>query len=122
MKLSERTILDEILAVSHSIGAPQLPAVPEQADDPWVGGGDHIPADDLVLLSPGAHSNLSQGSVGSPTPFMHAHPGTFGSQVELAEEDLIVEKMHIHHGMKGNNPVSRLRFFPKHSGENAVGM
>lgn len=35
--------------------------------------------------------------------------------MELKEEDLIVEKMHIHYGMKSQNPVDRLRFFPKHS-------
>ena len=74
------------------------------------------------VLSPCEFSNLSQGSVGGPAPYMHAHPGSFGSQVELTKEDLIVEKMHIHHGMKANNPVSRLRFFPKHSGEGAIGL
>lgn len=31
----------------------------------------------------------------------------------LTIDDLIVEKMHIHYGMKGENPVNRLRFFPK---------
>ena len=35
--------------------------------------------------------------------------------VELTEEDLIVEKMHIHYGMKALNPVDRMRFFPKHA-------
>lgn len=31
----------------------------------------------------------------------------------LNSDDIIVEKMHIHHGRKGKNPVDRLRFFPK---------
>lgn len=35
--------------------------------------------------------------------------------VELSEQDLIVEKMHIHYGMKSENPVDRMRFFPKHA-------
>lgn len=38
-----------------------------------------------------------------------------GGCVELNENDLIVEKMHIHYGMKSENPVDRMRFFPKHS-------
>lgn len=35
--------------------------------------------------------------------------------VHLTRNDLIVEKMHIHYGMKSKNPVDRLRFFPKHA-------
>lgn len=31
----------------------------------------------------------------------------------IEEDDIIVEKMHIHYGMKNENPVDRLRFFPK---------
>lgn len=31
----------------------------------------------------------------------------------LTEDDIIVEKMHIHYGLKDQNPVSRLRFYPK---------
>jgi hypothetical protein len=31
----------------------------------------------------------------------------------IDEDDIIVEKMHIHYGMKNENPVDRLRFFPK---------
>lgn len=31
----------------------------------------------------------------------------------LDPDDVIVEKMHIHHGLKSRNPVNRLRFFPK---------
>jgi hypothetical protein len=33
--------------------------------------------------------------------------------VPLTSDDIIVEKMHIHYGLKGENPVNRLRFFPK---------
>ena len=31
----------------------------------------------------------------------------------IMEDDLIIEKMHIHYGSKHKNPVDRLRFFPK---------
>lgn len=34
-------------------------------------------------------------------------------KVELLPDDIIVEKMHIHYGMGGSNPVDRLRFFAK---------
>jgi deoxynucleoside triphosphate triphosphohydrolase SAMHD1 len=35
--------------------------------------------------------------------------------VRLEQKDLIVEKMHIHYGMKAENPVARLRFYPKNA-------
>eukprot|EP00752_Nemacystus_decipiens_P009194 g8213.t1 len=40
--------------------------------------------------------------------------GDVGDEV-LEEEDIIVEFMHIHWGLKGANPVSRLRFFSKYA-------
>lgn len=33
--------------------------------------------------------------------------------ISLTKDDIIVEKMHIHHGLKQEDPVSRLRFFSK---------
>lgn len=42
-----------------------------------------------------------------PSPLHQQEP------VVLRAEDIIVEKMHVHHGLKGRNPVDRLRFFPK---------
>ena len=41
--------------------------------------------------------------------------------VELQLHDIIVEKMHIHYGLKAENPVSRMRFFPKHADSDAIG-
>ena len=38
----------------------------------------------------------------------------------LEKTDLIVDKMHLHHGMKADNPVSRLRFFGKGDDENQI--
>lgn len=35
--------------------------------------------------------------------------------IQLTPQDLIVEKMHIHYGMKSHNPVANLRFFPKNA-------
>lgn len=35
--------------------------------------------------------------------------------IKLNKNDLIVEKMHIHYGMKSLNPVANLRFYPKNS-------
>ena len=40
------------------------------------------------------------------------------TDAELNENDLIVEKMHIHHGQKSENPVLRLRFFGKDEDKN----
>lgn len=48
----------------------------------------------------------TQGSNGS-------HPLEHLLDIELLADDIIVEKMHIHYGLKSENPVSRLRFFQK---------
>jgi len=73
-------------------------------------------------------SKLSQESIGSPHPYFLNHPGTTpgptsssGEDEGLTKNDIIVEKMHVHYGQKGKNPVSQLRFFPKHSDEDAIG-
>merc|ERR1719231_898589 len=39
----------------------------------------------------------------------------------LEANDLIVEKMHIHYGQKGKNPVDNLRFYPKFSIQGVLG-
>ena len=126
-KMKEEQILKEILAVAtpHTAAATSS----AEAEHGAASSPSRLPPPPLVVpLSPQAHSNMSQASVtstasatGGTEAFMHRHPGAFGSQEELLETDLIVEKMHVHHGMKANNPVSRLRFFPKHSGEDAIG-
>jgi len=41
--------------------------------------------------------------------------------VPLEKDDIIVERMHIHYGMKDRNPVSRLRFFTKGASRDTVG-
>lgn len=48
-------------------------------------------------------SNVSTISVNSDTSFSNY----------IKAEDIIVEKMHIHYGLKKENPVNRMRFFPK---------
>ena len=38
---------------------------------------------------------------------------TSSSFLPLERDDIIIEKMHLHHGMKHLNPVNNMRFFPK---------
>jgi len=40
---------------------------------------------------------------------------------QLDPNDIIVEKMHIHYGLKDKNPVSRMRFFQKNADGDSVG-
>ena len=83
----------------------------------------------MQVLSPDRNSAISQCTIGTPVPHFELHPGTSRKAdnsddedpEELRESDLIVEKMHVHHGMKQHNPVSRLRFFKKHSQEGDYG-
>jgi hypothetical protein len=59
-------------------------------------------------------SNMSsQGSVGGGGGSVRSSQSMLLSLMQLEPHDIIVEKMHIHYGLKGENPVSRLRFFPK---------
>mmetsp|Transcript_20931 Transcript_20931/g.30165 ORF Transcript_20931/g.30165 Transcript_20931/m.30165 type:complete len:593 (-) Transcript_20931:87-1865(-) len=85
---SEADILQEIIACSHRV-------------DGGMFNGELIDSqgEDIQPLPYDDNTNLG-----------HEDSGGF---VVLEEKDLIVEKMHIHHGMKNLNPVSRLRFFPK---------
>jgi hypothetical protein len=51
------------------------------------------------------------------SPFKHGSRlnASYDDFIELTEKDLIVEKMHIHYGMKSKNPVANLRFYPKNA-------
>jgi hypothetical protein len=42
-----------------------------------------------------------------------SNPPITSSENCISSDDIIVEKMHIHYGLKNKNPVDRLRFFPK---------
>lgn len=58
--------------------------------------------------------NLSRVSTATHTQGSNSsHPFEHLLNIELLREDVIVEKMHIHYGLKSENPVSRLRFFQK---------
>ena len=50
---------------------------------------------------------------GSPTFNEVSNPAIATSEKSITADDIIVEKMHIHYGLKSKNPVDRLRFFPK---------
>lgn len=50
------------------------------------------------------------GSVNSVCSVVQQYDHT----ISLSADDIIVEKMNIHYGQKGKNPVDNMRFFPKH--------
>lgn len=60
----------------------------------------------------GGLSNLSQTSTTSTSGF---------PLVPVATTDLIVEKMHIHYGLKDKNPVARMRFYERKAETGAIG-
>lgn len=62
-----------------------------------------------------AKNNLKRASSVNSTLSMasRASAGAAADFTPLVEHDLIVEKMHIHHGQKAQNPVNNMRFFPK---------
>ena len=66
-------------------------------------------------------SNQEGGSDSSADGFGGSGAAGLGGWQELEEQDIIVEKMHIHYGLKDKNPVSRMRFFPKLADSDTVG-
>lgn len=80
----------------------------------WEGGGDNLEDDndnDANLPADYGFSNLSQLSTASAnTPY-----------VTVSEDELIVEKMHIHYGLKEKNPVARMRFYQRKAEHDAIG-
>lgn len=114
LRKSEGEILREIVACS---GAAERE------------GEDSAPLfEGCSLLEDDGYTNFSQDSDGGSYLFddgtTHKRSGPSASVlrsggrhqgfVALEAEDLIVEKMHVHYGMKGQNPVARMRFYPKH--------
>jgi hypothetical protein len=149
MKLPESTILQEILACASSTTTTSatvgglLEGEKEQGQNEtdWSGYGSAHGLEEMSPHELSAQSAASQQSCASdaPLPFFYDHPGSLAkslsmsqtllngshsqsSPMVLTEKDLIVEKMHIHHGMKAKNPVSRLRFFSKSQGNEPIGV
>lgn len=61
----------------------------------------------------GSYSNLSQLS--------NASTSATASLTPVERDDIIVEKMHIHYGLKDKNPVGRMRFYKRKASREAVG-
>lgn len=109
---SDRAIKAEIIAISQSLAAD-----PNLTGTRYAVTGDEIeetPVDHAMvaaLVSEGTlNSQDSFYSIGGPNAYSQASSYT---SVALEEDDIIVEKMHIHYGLKDKNPVGRLRFFAK---------
>ena len=66
-------------------------------------------------------TGFSQDSFYSIGQAHYSQMSSFGGYTALGEDDIIVEKMHIHYGLKDKNPVSRMRFFPKKATSDAIG-
>lgn len=66
----------------------------------------------------GAANSCNQNSQSGAGISMDTHAPQY---VELTLDDCIVEKMHIHYGLKEKNPVSKLRFFTKNADSDVVG-
>ena len=113
---SEKKILREIVACSKGcIDASGAESSIVSSSDPGVSPSPSSPlvSQSSMLPSPAPYFvNISNDS---------SIKRSRGVPMELLEDDIIVEKMHIHYGMKGKNPVARLRFFPKNAGPRAVG-
>ena len=61
-----------------------------------------------------SQNSLSQSST-------HNGNGHYKTFAEIEAADIIVEKMHVHHGLKDKNPVSRMRFYKKTNGSGTEG-
>lgn len=78
------------------------------------------PSDSQTTLSPDFNDDdVDARMIGSTTLSSNRlyHGGVEKKRTTTLAEDLIVEKMHIHYGLKEANPVKKLRFFGKRDTE-----
>lgn len=125
---SEEDILREIVACSAAIREDsQGSGAGSQIH--IVESGGHVQLfEGCSLLEDDMYANFSQESDGGTLFYdesiihrRHFSPREgVGGFVVLEEKDLIVEKMHVHFGMKAANPVANMRFYPKNFQHMAV--
>lgn len=103
-KMTEEEILDAICAITQ-----------ELASGTFVPNGFEDMDEDGLSMSQSQSQSLSQSSTSGRVR---------STYVAVLPQDLIVEKTHVHHGLKDGNPVSRMRFFKKnlHMSEDQVGL
>lgn len=109
---SERTIQAEIVAISESLAAdPHLVGTRYKVTGDEMEQTPVTPGDAATMMNEGTlNSQDSFYSIGGHNTMSQASNLPF---VRLEQDDIIVEKMHIHYGLKDKNPVQRLRFFQK---------
>jgi hypothetical protein len=73
-------------------------------DDDFIGRRSLLPSSDYFYSQ---DSNMSYASQSSSYP----DPASLSRPLE--PRDIIVERMHVHYGLKDKNPVARLRFYSK---------
>ena len=118
---NERQIKEEIRAISQQLANdPNLTGI-RYAESPTIEDGNgkvdegaHVLYNDTTGFSQDSFYSIGQQAG-------HSQLSTFAGYTALAEEDIIVEKMHIHYGLKDKNPVSRMRFFPKSATTDVIG-
>ena len=98
-KMSEEQILHAICAITQ-----------ELASGTYVHSDNIADADEDGLSASQSQFSLSQSLSQSSTSGANGGRNIY---VEVQPEDLIVEKTHVHHGLKEHDPVSRMRFFKK---------
>jgi hypothetical protein len=99
--LSEEDIVEELLAIAAELvssSSSPLEAIPE--DRGYVGGFD----DDTIEGFESAAMNVTNDS--------HSRVAATMPRLPLAK-DIIVERMHVHYGLKQYNPVALMRFYSK---------
>jgi HD superfamily phosphohydrolase len=123
-QLTEEEILQEILAQHQQIiheangtcsgispfSTNLLESFQEEQESELSENYKILSPDDGIPISAQFYQNSLSPSKQQENGFQDHHDFT-----ELTEKDLIVEKMHIHYGMKSQNPVANLRFFQKNA-------
>ena len=133
-KTSDLEILQEIVEISNKQDSSSTVSASLE---------DH-PSTPLSMTPSTSYNNVTNGDghgIFTPrsefgSPLQHSQPPTAGyfpppsqedsyslsqeASLPLEKTDLIVDKMHLHHGMKQDNPVSRLRFFAKGDHEDQI--
>ena len=99
----------------HGASGEYLESIEERSDEDEDGGANGAGSRHFDPIG-GAFSNLSQMSNAS-----NASTSATATLSPVDVDDIIVEKMHIHYGLKDKNPVGRMRFYKRKASREAVG-
>lgn len=121
-KMTVEEITEELLEIANSLPSEQPSQLLhsnsnvniEESDSMDMDGGDYFDDSFNGIQSQDSFAPwLMQHRAKQASSSQNSNNNNNEGTIQLLYDDIIVEKMHIHYGMKGENPVNNVRFYPK---------